>query len=173
MVCLLLGGLQTKDARHSMRRWAIDANCLHLMAPLTLFKYEDVTPCWESSLRGVDGQQLQLAMGCFLVSVNVWIIALGGRGYNLVSRDLRGKKKDYRVPKRSWMSASTGWLLLYCHEGKNPILIRFAPKAHFRNFLWWGRSMHLLDASPYKVIGAALGCPSGVSKMAAEWQDLS
>ncbi len=99
MACLLLGGLQTKDARHSMRRWAIDANCLHLMAPLTLFKCEDVTPCWESSLRGVDGQQLQLAMGCFLVSVNVWIIALGGRGYNLVSRDLRGKKKDYRVPK--------------------------------------------------------------------------
>ncbi len=29
------------------------------------------------------------------------------------------------------------------YEGKNPILIRFAPKAHFRNFLWWGRSMHL------------------------------
>ncbi len=38
-------------------------------------------------------------------------------------------------------AASTGWLLLY--EGKNPILIRFAPKAHIRNFLWWGRSMHL------------------------------
>ncbi len=37
-------------------------------------------------------------------------------------------------PQRSWMPASTGWLLLYCHEGKNPILIRFAPKAHFRNF---------------------------------------
>ncbi len=33
-------------------------------------------------------------------------------------------------PQRSWMPASTGWLLLYCHEGKNPILIRFAPKAH-------------------------------------------
>ncbi len=42
-------------------------------------------------------------------------------------------------PQRSWMPASTEWLLLYCHEGKNPILIRFAPKAHFRNFLWWGR----------------------------------
>ncbi len=38
-------------------------------------------------------------------------------------------------PQQSWMSASTGWLLLYCHEGKNPILTRFAPKAHFRNFL--------------------------------------
>ncbi len=29
------------------------------------------------------------------------------------------------------------------YKGKNPILIRFAPKAYFRNFLWWGRSMHL------------------------------
>ncbi len=29
------------------------------------------------------------------------------------------------------------------------------------------------DVSPYKVIGAALGCPRGVSKMAAEWHDLS
>ncbi len=32
---------------------------------------------------------------------------------------------------------SAGW---ECKaEGKNPILIRFAPKAHLRNFLWWGR----------------------------------
>ncbi len=29
------------------------------------------------------------------------------------------------------------------------------------------------DVSPYKVIGAALGCLRGVSKMAAEWHDLS
>ncbi len=27
-----------------------------------------------------------------------------------------------------------------------------------------------IDVSPYKVIGAALGCPRGVSKLAAEWQ---
>ncbi len=59
-------------------------------------------------------------------------------------------------PQRSWMPASTGWLLLYCHEGKNPILIRFAPKAHFRNFLWWGRSMHLLDRSWPPVLGSGV-----------------
>ncbi len=45
------------------------------------------------------------------------------------------KPQPQPQPQRSWMSASTGWLLLYCREGKNPILIRFAPKAHFRNFL--------------------------------------
>ncbi len=56
----------------------------------------------------------------------------------------------------SWMPASTGWLLLYCHEGKNPILLRFAPKAHFRNFLWWGRSMHLLDRSWPPVLGSGV-----------------
>ncbi len=59
-------------------------------------------------------------------------------------------------PQRSWIPASTGWLLLYCHEGKNPILTRFAPKAHFRNFLWWGRSMHLLDRSWPPVLGSGV-----------------
>lgn len=113
MVWLLPAGLQTKDARHSMRRWAIDVNCLRLMAPLTLFKCEDGTPCWESSLRGVDGQQLQLAMGCFLVSVNVWIIALGGWGYNFVSRDLRGKTTlCVYVNVMGWLK------LLSCHIWK-------------------------------------------------------
>ncbi len=29
-----------------------------------------------------------------------------------------------------------------------------------------------LDDSPFKVIGAALACPRGLSKMAAEWHDL-
>ncbi len=59
-------------------------------------------------------------------------------------------------PQRRWMPASTECLLLYCHEGKNPILICFAPKAHFRNFLWWGRSMHLLDRSWPPVLGSGV-----------------
>ncbi len=41
-------------------------------------------------------------------------------------------------------------------EGKNPILIRFAPKAKLRNFLWWGRSMRLLDWSWPPVLGSGV-----------------
>ncbi len=43
---------------------------------------------------------------------------------------------------------------------KNPILICFAPKAHLRNFLWWGRmemgSMRLLDRSWQTVLRSGL-----------------
>ncbi len=38
-------------------------------------------------------------------------------------------------------------------KGKKLISIRFAPKAHLWNFLWWGRSMRLLDRSWPPVLG--------------------
>ncbi len=47
---------------------------------------------------------------------------------------------------------------------------------------WWFQIWHLIvslvnsfgefDISPYKVIGAALGCPRGISKMAAELKSM-
>ncbi len=92
--------------------------------------------------------------------------------------------KDYRIPKTchsyslACALADLAWEIYRYLSKRNNIYDTAVVWFH-----WWFQIWNLIvslvnsfgefDVSPYKVIGAALGCLRSVSKMAAEWHDLS